>query len=163
MRFRDRLQLGKRVQLSPGAKFWIWKDGKLIIGDQCQIRSGAVLAPFGGTIEIGSFCSVNPYTILYGSRTKLLIGDYVRIAAHCVIVPANHTFRNPDLPICFQGGNSKGIVIEDDVWIGANVSVLDGVRIGRGSVIGAGSVVTKNIEPFSVAVGNPAVKIKSRE
>jgi len=67
------------------------------------------------------------------------------------------------MPIINQGIISKGIKIEDDVWIGSNSTVLDGVTIGRGSVIGAGSVVTQDIPPFSVALGVPAKLIKERK
>jgi acetyltransferase-like isoleucine patch superfamily enzyme len=80
----------------------------------------------------------------------------VRIATHCVIVPANHRFDSLDVPIARQPVVAKGISVEDDVWIGANSVILDGVTIGTGSVIGAGSVVTRDIQPFSVCVGNPA-------
>jgi len=121
-----------------------------------------MLFAWGGIIEIGDDCSVNPFAILYGSPKKLSIGNYVRIAAHTVIIPANHTYDDPARPIHLQGGMSRGITIEDDVWLGAGVTVLDGVRIGRGSVIGAGSVVTRDIEPYSVAVGVPARRIKRR-
>lgn len=84
------------------------------------------------------------------------------IAAHTVIIPANHNFDRMDLPISRQGLTTKGINIGNDVWIGANVVILDGVEIGDGCVIGASSVVTKSIPNNSVAVGNPAKVIKSR-
>jgi acetyltransferase-like isoleucine patch superfamily enzyme len=87
----------------------------------------------------------------------------VRIATHVVIIPANHVFTNPDLPICRQGLTCKGVTIEDDVWIGCNVTVLDGAHIGRGSVIAAGSVVRGRVEPWSVMGGVPARVIKMRK
>jgi acetyltransferase-like isoleucine patch superfamily enzyme len=120
-----------------------------------------MLITYGGDIDIGVNCSVNPYCVLYGLG-GLKIGDNVRIAAHTVIVPANHTFDDPSIPICRQPETKKGIIIEDDVWIGAGCRILDGVRIGRGSVIGAGSVVTKSIPEMSVAVGVPARVIRRR-
>lgn len=79
-----------------------------------------------------------------------------------MIIGANHRFSDVTKLIKEQGVETKGIIIESDVWIGANCCVLDGVTIGRGSVIGAGSIVTKSIPPMSVAVGNPCRVIKQR-
>jgi acetyltransferase-like isoleucine patch superfamily enzyme len=115
----------------------------------------------GGDIVIGDDCSVNPYSILYG-HGGLKIGDKVRIASHTVIIPGNHKFGRVDIPIFRQGVTMKGIVIDDDVWIGANCTILDGVSIGKGAVIGAGSVVTRDVEPFSVVAGVPARVITTR-
>lgn len=136
--------------------------GSISVGAKTRIHPYAMLLTYGGNISIGRHCTVNPYNILYG-HGGLTIGDRVRIAAHCVIIPAQHRFNQSDTPIHEQGISAKGIFIEDDVWIGANCTILDGVRIGRGSVIGAGSVVTKSIEPNSVAVGVPARVIRTRE
>jgi acetyltransferase-like isoleucine patch superfamily enzyme len=99
--------------------------------------------------------------MIYGTG-GLKIGNDVRIATHVVITPAGHVFDKKDIPIRLQGVEMKGIVIEDDVWIGANATILDGVIIGRGCVIGAGSVVTKSLPEYSVAVGVPARVIYKR-
>lgn len=135
--------------------------GMISIGANTFIDSGVILRPLGGNIEIGSDCSVNAYSVLYGSGS-LRIGNSVRIAAHTVIVPSNHVFSDPDKLIKDQGLSLKGIVIEDDVWIGAGAQILDGVVIRRGTVIGAGAVVTKSTDPYSVVAGVPARKISSR-
>ena len=84
------------------------------------------------------------------------------IGGHCFIVSSSHLFSNPDIPIRKQGNTFQGVSIEEDTWIGANVVILDGVRIGKGSVIGAGSVVTKSIPPNSVAYGSPARMVRQR-
>lgn len=99
--------------------------------------------------------------MIYG-QGDIKIGNYVRIAAHCVLIPSNHVFSDVSQPICQQGLQNKGIVVEDDVWIGCGVRILDGVVIAKGCVIGAGSVVTNSTEPYGVYVGIPAKKIKSR-
>lgn len=135
--------------------------GRITIGDYSVVYPYAILDACGGAISIGRECTVNPFCVLYG-HGGLKIGNHVRIAAHTVMIPANHKFDVVGIPICQQGQSKKGIVIEDDVWIGANVTILDGVKIGSGSIVGAGSVVTKDIPPRSIAVGNPARVIRER-
>ena len=131
------------------------------IGPGTWLHYHCVLRTFGGWIRIGENCSVNPFAILYG-HGGLNIGNNVRIAPQVVIAPMNHIYKDPDVPIWQQAIDGKGIIIEDDVWIGAGAIVLDGVKIGNGAVIGAGAVVTKDIPPYSVAVGIPAKVIKKR-
>ena len=135
--------------------------GGIQIGARTHVGDGALLITNGGDITIGSDCSINPYCVLYGLG-GLRIGNFVRIAAHTVIVPANHTFADPLNPIHHQPETKQGVVIEDDVWIGAGCRILDGVKIGRGSVIGAGAVVTRSIPSMSVAVGVPAKVVRRR-
>ncbi|MBP2237136.1 acetyltransferase-like isoleucine patch superfamily enzyme [Sinorhizobium kostiense] len=120
-----------------------------------------MLIPYGGAISIGDDFSLNPYSVLYG-HGGLNIGNSVRIAAGCVIVPANHVFNDPHTAIRNQGLTKLGIAIEDDVWIGANVTILDGAHISRGCVIAAGSVVRGRTESFGVYAGVPARMIGRR-
>jgi len=135
--------------------------GSISIGKNCYIAAYSMILTYRGKIEIGDDCSINPFTILYG-HGGLKIGNGVRIATHCVIIPSNHNFDRTDIPIFDQGEENKGIKINDDVWIGANSTILDGVEIGTGCVIGAGSVVTRSIPDFSIAVGVPAKVIRKR-
>lgn len=116
------------------------------------------LCTYGYNITVGEDFFANAYcTILDG--TAVTIGDRVMLAPHVSILTANHPLRPEER---LKGvANEKPVVIEDDVWIGLGAIVCPGVRIGKGSVIGAGSVVTKDIPPRSVAVGNPAKVIKS--
>ena len=133
----------------------------ITIGDNTYLTSFAVIDAQGGFVKIGENCSVNPFCILYG-HGGLEIGNGVRIAAKTTIIPANHRFDRIDIPQYKQSLIKKGIKIYDDVWIGTNVTILDGVRIHRGSVVGGGAVVTKDIPAYSVAVGVPAKVIKRR-
>jgi acetyltransferase-like isoleucine patch superfamily enzyme len=135
--------------------------GRIALGDGAQLHRFAFLLTHGGNITFGTNCSVNSFSILYG-HGGLLIGDNVRIAAHVVIIPANHRFDRTDVPIAEQGVSAQGIVVEDDVWIGTGARILDGCHVGRGSVIGAGAVVSHDIEPYSIAVGIPAKRVGSR-
>ncbi|OPY70868.1 MAG: putative acetyltransferase [Syntrophorhabdaceae bacterium PtaU1.Bin034] len=125
------------------------------IGAHTYIHRGALIHTYGGSITIGSGVSINPYCVIYG-HGGLEIGNNVMIATHCVIIPANHRFERLDVPMSLQGMSCRGITIEDDVWLGARVTVLDGVTIGRGAVIGAGSVVNRSIPAYAIAAGVPA-------
>jgi acetyltransferase-like isoleucine patch superfamily enzyme len=99
--------------------------------------------------------------VLYG-HGGLNIGDNARIAAHVVIVPANHVFMEADVPIAHQGETRMGVTIGSDVWIGAGALILDGVTIGAGAVVGAGTVVTRDVPELTVVVGNPARVLRRR-
>ncbi|MDZ7859279.1 MAG: acyltransferase [Candidatus Krumholzibacteriota bacterium] len=121
-----------------------------------------ILNPQTGKITIGKNCSINPFCELRG-RGDLTIGDDTRIGTGSAFYPNKHIYKDPDILIRLQGETHEGITIENDVFIGSNVKVLDGVSIGTGCVVGAGSVVTKTIPPYSVAVGVPAKVIKQRK
>ncbi|MUG96740.1 acyltransferase [Scytonema sp. UIC 10036] len=137
------------------------ENSAIHIGDRSTVRNFAILKSMQGQIKIGRDCSVNPYSALFGCG-DLIIGDLVRIATHVVINPANHLFDDINIPIDYQPLTNKGVIIEDDVWIGAGAIVLEGCTIGKGSVIGAGTVVTKSVEPYSVVVGVPGRIIRKR-
>lgn len=133
------------------------------VGSGAVIGRGTVLSCKGGRISLGENVNLGlGCTIL--SETEVLVGDNCIFAAHCYVVAGgNHDFSRIDIPIIQQPSISRGGVrIEEDVWLGARVSVLDGVTIGRGSVVGAGAVVTRDLPPFSVAVGVPAHVVKTR-
>lgn len=135
--------------------------GSIRVGRYCEIHPFSMLMTYGGEICIGDECSVNPFTIIYG-HGGVRIGNGVRIAAHTVIIPANHNAPIDGVTIRQSGLTAKGIHIEDNVWIGAGVRILDGVRIGRNAIVGAGSVVTRSIPPNATAIGIPAKVIKQR-
>jgi acetyltransferase-like isoleucine patch superfamily enzyme len=136
-------------------------DERIVIGDHSRIGVGAALLTWGGAIEIGERSTLNAMCAVYGTG-NVRIGSDVRIAAHTVIVASMHVFASRDVPIADQGHTAAGIVIEDDVWIGAGVAVLDGVRIARGAIVAAGAVVTRDVQPFTVVGGVPATLIKQR-
>lgn len=109
--------------------------------------------------KLGNNSQLNPNVTIYGN---VIIGSNVMIAPSVMVAGGNHNSSDINILMINQGSTSKGIKIEDDVWIGANSVILDGVKIGYGAVIGAGSVVTKNIKPYSINFGNPCKYIKSR-
>jgi acetyltransferase-like isoleucine patch superfamily enzyme len=92
-----------------------------------------------------------------------MIGNHVMIASKASIIADNHVYSNPDKLIIEQGFQGGDVVIEDDVWIGCNSVILPNVTIGKGAVVAAGSVVSSDIPPYAVVVGNPARMISSRK
>ncbi|MBQ3109612.1 MAG: acyltransferase [Clostridia bacterium] len=126
-------------------------------GKRTLISSHALLRSLD--ITAGDNCSFNTFCVVHG---KVTMGNCVRIAPGAKIFGENHGFSDIEKPICTQPNIRKGIVIGDDVWIGANAVVTDGVTIGEHSIIGAGAVVTKNVAPYSIVGGNPAKVIKNR-
>jgi maltose O-acetyltransferase len=90
------------------------------------------------------------------------IGTNVMIGPQIMILTGNHCFANNDLPICKQPSIGLAVIIKDNVWIGARSIILPGITVGEGAVVGAGSVVTKDIPDFSVVGGNPAIILKNR-
>lgn len=155
------IKIGANTIIEKNVQLRIINKGKIVIGENCHIYSGAQLQTWGGFIIIKNDVTINPYTVLYGNG-GVSIGNGVRIAAHTTIVSANHVFKDPNIYIMNQGMDKKGIIIEDDVWIGSGVRILDGVTIRRGCVIGANAVVTHSTDKLAVYVGVPAQKIKDR-
>jgi acetyltransferase-like isoleucine patch superfamily enzyme len=131
------------------------------IQSNCDFHHGVILDAQGGFIEINSFSGAGPYAIIYG-HGGMTIGKYCAIAGQTVLIPANHRFDRLDIPIRQQGLSTIGISIGDDVWIGTHCVILDGAKIGRGCVIGAGSIVKGCVDEYSVVVGNPGRVIKMR-
>lgn len=157
--------LKERLARSAGAQIaetaYIAKDARiftssLIVGDRSWIAGHALVR---GDVEIGSNCSINPYACISG---KVRCGNGVRIASLVSIVGFNHGFDDPNIPINDQPHETLGITIGDDVWIGANAVILDGVAIGKGAVIAAGAVVTKDIPDLAIAAGVPAKVVRRR-
>ncbi len=126
------------------------------IGNNSWIAGGAILR---GRVSIGDNTSINPFAHIAGD---IKIGSGVRIAGLVSIYGFNHGYSKTDRPIYAQPSTSKGVVIEDDVWVGANAIIVDGVTVSAHSVVAAGAVVTKSFPEYSVIGGNPARVLKSR-
>ena len=135
--------------------------GDISIGPRTQIDRGAIIRAMGGRIHIGEDCNVNAYSFLSGAG-GLNICNSVMIGSHVSIYASNHIFRDILLPMNKQGLVLKGIEIEQDVWVGTGVRILDGVRIRTGSVLAAGAVITKSTVAYSINAGVPARQIGSR-
>ena len=156
---RRNVSVHSSAEIDPETKFDT--NGRIIIGRDCRIRKYAVLSPSGGRIEIGENSLINVFGTLLG-HGSIEVGADVLVGPHTTIVAANHTFDDPDTPIVQQKIASEGIEIYDDVWIGANCTVLDGVTLGEGCVVAAGSVVTESVPEYTIVAGTPAKKVGDR-
>jgi maltose O-acetyltransferase len=129
---------------------------------------------FGENVDIGSrveFFNVRNSEIgdnsgigAHSSMGTVKIGNYVMMGTYCLIISQNHRFKNLTVPMSQQGfQEDEPVIIEDDVWIGSRVIILPGIRVGHGSIIGAGAVVTEDVEPYTIIGGNPAKVIGRRD
>lgn len=154
----DRVKLGDNVMLAGAGH-----TGRIVVHDDVRLDRGVdIKAHDDGHIEIGTGTYIGPYACLAGPG-HIHIGRNCLIASHAGVYANNHNFGDITRPINKQGVTCKGIQIEDDCWLGSGVKILDGVCVGRGSVVGAGAVVTRDIPPYSVAVGVPAQVIARRD
>jgi len=117
-----------------------------------------------GNVEIGEHCYLNSGCVLY-SGNGIKLGNHVAVAANCTFAPVNHAYRDRERLIAEQrfAPSKGGILIEDDVWIGANCVLLDGTTIRRGCVIGAGSLVRGELSAYSIHAGNPLRQVGNRQ
>ncbi|HSI78259.1 MAG TPA: acyltransferase [Lunatimonas sp.] len=163
------LRVGRNFIAQDNCEINCLSEMGLTFGDKVTVGSYAIIRPtnlYGGCpgvgLKIGNNSSIGPYSYI-GCSGYIEIGNNVMISPRVSIYSENHVFDDPTSPIIEQGVNRSFVIIEDDCWIASHSVILAGVRIGRGSVIGAGSIVTKDVPPFSIVAGNPARVIKSRK
>lgn len=154
----ETIQIGKNCFIAPEARLFAEPGRAIVIGDNSYIAADCVLH---GPIIVGENVSINHHVTLDGGAKGIFIGDNTRIAAYSYAYAFNHGMDEHRL-IREQPVTSVGINIGSDVWIGANVGVVDGVDIGDHAVIGMGSVVTRSIGAHAKAAGNPAKVIGLR-
>jgi acetyltransferase-like isoleucine patch superfamily enzyme len=129
-----------------------------------EVWEYSIIRAYGGSVTIGEFSQIGPFAVILSGELGVKIGNHVMVGPHCVFASGNHKFDDINTPMRFSGSFSKGpIIIGNDVWIGANCTILDNVNIPDGCIIGANSVVTKNFEPYSIIAGVPAKFIKFRD
>ncbi len=141
------------------------KGSKIIIEDDVKIDAFVKIKPAGGLgdVRIGRNSTINSGVVIY-SGNGVDIGEDVLIAANCTLAPVNHAFQSKKIKIVHQGfqAGKGGIVIEDDVWIGANCVILDGAVLRKGCVVGANSLVNAELAPYSINLGSPARQVGMR-
>jgi acetyltransferase-like isoleucine patch superfamily enzyme len=164
LRFADRIRLGNGVYLDQNCYLHACPNG-IAIGENSIVMHGAILHVYNfrdlpnSGIKIGRDSLVGEYSVIRG-QGGVEIGDRVYTSPFTQIIAVNHVFSDPDRPFVDQGITAEGIVIEDDVWLGAGAIVTDGVRVGRGAVVAAGAVVTKDVPPHTIVAGVPAKPIR---
>lgn len=136
----------------------------ITLGDNISLQKNSYLyANEGGNLIIGNNFFLGTNSQLCAVRGDIIIGNYVSIAPNCILRPDNHKFSDLNLKISEQGYDVGFIEIEDDVWIASNCVITANTVICRSSVVGAGSVVTKDVEPYSIVGGVPAKLIRKRK
>lgn len=142
------------------------KGSNIIIGENTQIDSFVKIKASGGIGDflVGNNCYINSGCLFYLGN-GINIGNNVLVAGNTTFAPTNHEYKNGKTLICKQGfkPSKGGIIIEDDVWIGSNCTLLNGTYISEEAVIGAQSLVKGEVLPYSVNVGNPLKVIGYRE
>jgi acetyltransferase-like isoleucine patch superfamily enzyme len=140
------------------------REGRLEVGPHTLFEPNVwITAPAPARVRIGEGCFLN-LGVMIAAVELVEIGDHCMFANGCFVTDGNHRFDDPDKPVTWQGFTSKGPTrIGDNVWCGANVVITSGVTIGHRSVIGANSVVTRDVPPFSIAAGSPARVLRTVE
>lgn len=160
-----RLHMGRGCFIDDGVTIYAHSDGgEVRLGERVHLYRGTIIeVGAGGSVVIGDDTHIQASCNLKGFLGSLFIGRNIQIAPHCGFSPYEHNFEDRGKLIQEQGIRSAGdIVLEDDVWLGLGVNVLEGVRIGQGAVIGAGAVVTKDVPAYAVAAGVPARVVRMR-
>jgi len=165
LRFADLIRLGHGVYLDQGAYLHACPGG-IQLGSRTIVMHGAILHVYNfrglpnAGIWIGEDCLVGEYSVIRG-QGGVKIGNRVYTSPFTQIIAVNHIFDDPGRSFTEQGITAQGIVIEDDVWLGAGAIVTDGVHIWKGAVIAAGAVVTRDVAPHTVVGGIPARPIRT--
>lgn len=160
IRFADGIRLGRNVYIDQAVYLHACPDG-IEIGDNSFVMHGSVLHVYNfrdlphAHIRIGANSLIGEFNVLRG-QGGITIGDRVYTAPMVQMLAVNHVFDDPTQPMAAQGITADGIVIEDDVWIGAGAIITDGIRICKGAVVAAGAVVTQDVPAYTVVGGVPA-------
>jgi acetyltransferase-like isoleucine patch superfamily enzyme len=167
IKFKRQLTTGKNVIIDDNVFINAYSENGIYLGDNVTITRDSILVASGVIrrkgvgIKIGSNTGINARAYL-GGQGGISIGDYVIIGPDVKIFSENHIYSDISTPIKFQGESRKGVIIEDNCWIGAGSIILDGVHLGKGCVVAAGAVVTKSFSDNSIIGGVPAKLLKNR-
>ncbi|QDE30580.1 acyltransferase [Shewanella polaris] len=154
----ETIHIGEQCFIAPQAQLFAEPGRDISIGNQCMIAADVFMH---GPITLGNEVAINHGCSLDGGRKGIKIGSQTRIANNVTVYAFNHGM-SADTPIYKQPATSKGVVIGQDVWIGAQVGIVDGVTIGDSVVVGMGCIVTKDVPAYAIIAGNPARVIGDR-
>lgn len=150
------VETGASCYIAPLASVTGRPGAGLRLGDHGFVAANAYVTD---AVHLGNHCTINPFATLRG---RIAGGDGIRIGAYACMIGFNHGFADTERPIWRQPHTSKGIVLGDDIWIGAHATIMDGVRVGSHSIVGAGAVVTRDVPDHAIVGGNPARVIRLR-
>ena len=168
IKYRQNISLGNNVNIHDYVEINAQVKNSVTLGNNIHIGKYSIIKCTGEytdsipSIKIGDNFGCGDFCY-FGCAGGITIGNNVIMGQNVRFHAQNHMFDLVDIPINNQGTTQKGITIEDDCWIGAGSVFLDGITVGKGCVIGSNTLVNKNIQPYSVVVGNPARVIKKRK
>jgi acetyltransferase-like isoleucine patch superfamily enzyme len=160
--FQGALDLPASTVIEPHVVFFGGTEARLTLGERNIFYPGCVVRIEKGYLVTGDEVSFGPGCHIYEPRAGLEIGNHCMIGGGTLISGVEHGYARRDIPMRHQTPESKPVRIEDDVWIGMGVKLLPGVTIGKGAIIGAGSVVTRSIPAYSIAIGAPCRVVRER-
>ena len=162
------LTVGRNFIAEEGCEINAISKRGIVFGDRVTVGAYALVRPsnaYGGPIgeglKVGNNSNIGPYCYI-GCSGYIEIGNNVMMGPRVSIYAENHIFNRTDIPMKEQGVALEFVRIEDDCWIASHSVILPGVTVGRGSIVSAGSVVTKDVPPFSIVGGSPAKVIRTR-
>jgi acetyltransferase-like isoleucine patch superfamily enzyme len=168
IRYKNKIQAGRTLTIGDYVEINALSKEGIKIGNNVSVHRNSiiectgVIRSLGIGLEIGNNVGIAQNCFIQ-VRGKIIIGDNVIFGPGVSVFSENHIFEDPDLPVSVQGETRKGVIIEDGVWIGTQAVILDGVRIGKNSIVAAGSVVNKDVPPYSIVGGVPAKIIRFRK
>lgn len=155
--------LGNLDRLEPFKRLRGWHYSLLLREAGPNLRLGPQARIFNpANVTVGRNCFIGNKARLYAWNDRITIGDNVLVAAEVLITTRNHGFEDTEVAMADQGYRNAPVTIEDDVWIGFRSIILAGVTVGRGSILAANAVVTKDVAPHSIVGGVPARLIRKR-
>lgn len=166
--FRNKISLGKTVNIGDNVEINALSKLGVTIGNNVSILKNTIIECTGVISELGEGLVIGnnvgiAQNCFIQVRGKVIIEDNVIFGPNVSVFSENHIFDNPELPVNVQGVSRKGVKIESGVWIGTRAVILDGVTVGKNSIVAAGSIVNKDVPPYSIVGGVPAKLIKMRK
>ncbi len=162
------LRTGRQFSMEEGSMIIALSKRGIVFGERCTVGRFAYIAPTnpllgepGEGLKVGDHSNIGPYSYI-GCSGFIEIGSNVMMGPRVNLMSENHEFARTDIPMKSQGVKREFIKIEDDVWIGVNSTILASVTVGRGAIIAAGSVVTKDVPPMTIVAGVPSRVIRER-
>jgi acetyltransferase-like isoleucine patch superfamily enzyme len=169
LRNPQHVTVGRSCVLEDGSEIQGLSRQGIILGDHVTVGSMAMIRPsgyyrrtIGEGMSIGDHSNIGPYCYI-GCSGHIRIGSHVLMGARVSMHAENHNIDRVDVPIDAQGVTREDIVIEDDCWLGGGATILAGVHVGRGAVVAAGAVVTRDVPPYTVVAGMPARVVRRRD